>query len=85
MTRFHATSLGLVPFTEAEETEADALEAKALSNLVEFEKLTYQRNRAAEYPSMHEYLDAVVKGDTEQMQKYIADCLAVKAKYPKPE
>jgi len=29
-------------------------------------------------------LDGIVKGDTAQVQKYIADCLAVKAKYPKP-
>lgn len=31
------------------------------------------------------YLDGVVKGDQAQIDKYIADCLAVKAKYPKPE
>lgn len=40
--------------------------------------------RAAEYPPMSEYLDGVVKGDQAQIDKYIADCLAVKAKYPKP-
>lgn len=45
----------------------------------------YQRLRAAEYPPMSDYLDGVVKGDQAQIDKYIADCLAVKAKYPKPE
>jgi hypothetical protein len=40
--------------------------------------------RAEEYPSMSDYLDGVVKGDQAQIDKYIADCLAVKVKYPKP-
>lgn len=40
--------------------------------------------RAAEYPPMSDYLDGIVKGDQAQVDKYIADCLAVKAKYPKP-
>jgi hypothetical protein len=40
--------------------------------------------RASEYPPMSDYVDGVVKGDQEQIDKYIADCLAVKAKYPKP-
>jgi hypothetical protein len=40
--------------------------------------------RASEYPSITDYLDGVVKQDQAQIDKYIADCLAVKAKYPKP-
>ena len=40
-------------------------------------------NRANEYPDFKEYLDGIVKGDNTQVQKYINDCLAVKAKYPK--
>ena len=43
----------------------------------------YVAKRAAEYPPMADYLDGIVKGDQEQIDKYIADCLAVKAKYPK--
>jgi len=43
----------------------------------------YKRKRAAEYPPMTDYLDGVVKGDQAQIDKYIADCQAVKAKYPK--
>ena len=44
---------------------------------------TYAEKRAAEYPSMTDYLDGMVKGDQAQIDKYIADCLAVKTKYPK--
>ena len=43
----------------------------------------YIAKRAVEYPPITEYLDGVVKGDKAQIEKYIADCLAVKAKYPK--
>jgi hypothetical protein len=43
----------------------------------------YIAKRAAEYPNVTEYLDGVVKGDQAQIDKYIADCLAVKAKFPK--
>jgi len=43
----------------------------------------YIAKRAAEYPPMTDYLDAIVKGDTQQQAAYIAACLAVKAKYPK--
>lgn len=39
--------------------------------------------RMNEYPPITDYLDAVVKGDEIQRKKYIDDCLAVKAKYPK--
>lgn len=48
-----------------------------------FIELSYQEKRAFEYPSITDYLDGVVKGDQAQIDKYIADCLAVKAKYPK--
>ena len=44
----------------------------------------YIAKRQKEYPPMTDYLDGVVKGDQAQIAKYIADCLAVKAKYPKP-
>jgi len=45
--------------------------------------ITYAEKRVAEYPPMEDYLDGIVKGDTAQVDKYIADCLAVKDKYPK--
>ena len=45
----------------------------------------YARNRSAEYPPITDYIDGVVKGDQSQIDAYVSACLAVKAKYPKPE
>ena len=50
---------------------------------VKINELNIQVKRAAEYPPITDYIDGVVKGDQVQIDKYIADCLAVKAKYPK--
>ena len=44
---------------------------------------TYVEKRKPNYPPMTDYLDGIVKGDQAQVDKYIADCLAVKEKYPK--
>ena len=60
--------------------QLDAYESQA--NEVERLNLI-KANRAKEYPDFKEYLDGIVKGDDAQIQKYINDCLAVKAKYPK--
>jgi hypothetical protein len=43
----------------------------------------YVAKRQAEYPPFTDYLDGIAKGDQAQINKYIADCQAVKAKYPK--
>jgi len=43
----------------------------------------YIAKRQAEYPNVIDYIDGVVKGDQAQIDKYIADCLAVKSRYPK--
>ena len=43
----------------------------------------YIAKRQAEYPPMTDYLDGIAKGDQVQIAKYISDCQAVKAKYPK--
>lgn len=61
------------------------VEAEVVRLQQEWENSEYQRLRAKEYPDFKEYLDGIVKGDTAQMQAYIDACLAVKAKYPKPE
>jgi len=63
----------------------EEVEAEVARLQKEWEDTEYQRLRAKEYPDVKEYLDGLVKGDTEQMQSYIDACLAVKAKYPKPE
>jgi dihydroorotase len=70
----HLLPAGSVPISD---TEAEALRPKT--------ELTYAQKRAAEYPPMTDYLDGVVKDDQVQIAKYIADCQAVKAKYPKGE
>lgn len=63
----------------------EEVEAEIARLQKEWEDTEYQRIRAKEYPDFKEYLDGIVKGDAEQMQAYIDACLAVKAKYPKPE
>jgi hypothetical protein len=66
----------------------------AQGNLIEYDSASvkawidsnaYKVKRAAEYPSILDYIDGVVKGDQAQIDAYIAACLAVKAKYPKSE
>ena len=49
----------------------------------DYDSKEYQRKRKEEYPPMEDYLDGIVKDDQAQIDKYIADCKAVKAKYPK--
>ena len=69
----HLLPSGSVPITDE---EVEALRPQPA-------ELTYAQKRAAEYPPMTDYLDGVVKGDQTQIDQYIADCQAVKAKYPK--
>ena len=57
--------------------------AKVAELQAEYEANQYQRDRAKEYPDFKEYLDGIVKGNQAQIDKYIADCLAIKTKYPK--
>lgn len=59
------------------------LEQKLIELEAEFSASEIKRQRSLEYPDFRDYLDGVVKGDAQQVEKYIADCLAVKAKYPK--
>ena len=49
----------------------------------EYDSQAYSRARANEYPPYTDYLDGIVKGDQAQIDKYIADCLAIKEKFPK--
>ena len=69
----------LLPSGSVQITDAEAAAIRAANTPV----LTYAQKRAAEYPPMTDYLDGIVKGDQTQIAKYIADCLAIKAKYPK--
>ena len=72
-----------VPLTEAELVLFAQAKAIQDAQNAELAKTQYQRDRAAEYPSINNYIDGVVKGDQAQIQAYIDACLAVKAKYPK--
>ena len=83
MTRFNNIGGKRVPFTPEEETARDAEEKAWADEQVELKKTQYQRDRKPNYPPMQDYLDGIVKGDQSQIDKYIADCLAVKEKYPK--
>ena len=65
--------------------DTDAINAKQIEVNNAYQATQYQRDRALEYPDFKDYLDGIVKGDQAQIDKYIADCQAVKAKYPKPE
>lgn len=69
---------------QTQPTEAE-ITAEITRLQAEYDAQAYARSRAAEYPPITDYLDGVVKGDQEQIDAYIAACLAVKAKYPKPE
>lgn len=51
--------------------------------LDEYLKTRYRELRAAAYPAMAEYMDAMVKGDEVAMVEYKEKCMAVKAMYPK--
>lgn len=51
--------------------------------LGEHAPVSYVYLRAAQYPPITDYLDGVVKGDQAQIDRYIAECLAVKERFPK--
>lgn len=70
----------LLPSGSVQITDEEAAAIRAANAPV----LTYAQKRAAEYPLMADYLDGIVKGDQAQVDAYVAACLAVKAKYPKP-
>lgn len=65
------------------ESEIDALVIMTVNKTFPVLFPTYQSLRQEAYPPFTDYLDGIVKGDQAQVQKYIDDCLAVKAKYPK--
>lgn len=69
--------------TEISKPSKATLDAEVSRLQAEYAAKQYQRSRAAEYPPITDYLDGVVKGDQQQIDAYIAACLAVKAKYPK--
>jgi hypothetical protein len=71
---------GLIQITEAEKDEIHRQQREEA-----FNAMPYTEKRRAEYPPIADYVDGVVKGDQAQIDAYIQACLAVKAKYPKPQ
>ena len=68
---------------EAFDAEGNAVSYDEAAVQAYMDAHAYIAKRQAEYPPITDYLDGVVKGDQAQIDKYIADCQAVKAKYPK--
>jgi hypothetical protein len=77
------TGLDWLDEEQTQPTEQECA-AEAARLQAEYDALEYQRLRAPEYPPITDYLDGIAKGDQEQIDAYVAACLAVKAKYPKP-
>jgi hypothetical protein len=83
--KFWVTPDNVVHWVEGSVQVSDAdIQAELSRMQAEVDAVAYKDQRAAEYPSMADYLDGIVKGDQAQVQAYIDACLAVKAKYPKP-
>ncbi len=60
MTRFHQKDTGeLVPFIEEEEAQWDAMVQKEAAEQAALAATEYQRQRAAEYPPMADYIEAL--------------------------
>jgi len=68
---------------EAFDAEGNAVVYDEAAVQAYIDSQVYIEKRQREYPPITDYLDGVVKGDQAQIDKYIADCNAVKAKYPK--
>ena len=75
----------VIEWLDSEQTQPSKsdIDAEVIRLQAEYDSLEYARKRKAEYPPMADYLDAIVKDDDTQKQKYINDCKAVKEKYPK--
>jgi len=58
-------------------------DADAVAEQEQYDNASYDIKRIREYPPATDYLDGIVKGDQAQIDKYIADCLAVKQRFPK--
>ena len=66
----------------AEISKAD-IKTKMNELQVEYDALDYARKRKEAYPDIYDYMDGIVKNDQTQIDKYIADSQAVKARYKK--
>ena len=74
---------GLVEITKAECDHLGILNYEK-QRQAEIASMDYVRQRITEYPMVSDFLDAWVKNDQAALEEYRRQCLAVKAKYPKP-
>ena len=74
---------GLVEITKAECDRLGILNYEK-QRQAEIASMDYVRQRITEYPMVSDFLDAWVKNDQAALEEYRRQCLAVKAKYPKP-
>jgi hypothetical protein len=70
-------SEGQTPPTES------AIQTELSRQLAEDDAQDYARKRKEAYPDIYDYMDGIVKNDQTQIDKYIADSQAVKARYKK--
>ena len=66
--------------TEEETAQIDTEFARLQT---EYDNQEYARKRKVAYPDIYDYMDGIVKNDQTQIDKYIADSQAVKARYKK--
>jgi hypothetical protein len=78
----HNVTTGEITEVEITQAEMDQMHADEQARIA---AISYTAWRSSEYPPFTDYLDGIVKSDQAQIQAYIDACLAVKAKYPKPE
>jgi hypothetical protein len=73
--------------TEITKAQAEQIGKQNYEKLREAEiaSMDYVRQRVTAYPELGQFVDAWVKGDEAALEEYRQACLAVKAKYPKPE
>lgn len=76
----------VIEWLDTEQTQpTDAeIEAEITRLQAEYDAQQYARNRAAEYPSIGDQLDALWKGG-DDAAAMLEQVMAVKSKYPKPE
>jgi len=77
------TNVAVIRGDEAFDAEGNAVVYNEATVQAYMDANAYIAKRQQEYPPMTDYLDGIAKGDQAQIDKYIADCQAVKAKYPK--
>jgi hypothetical protein len=73
----------LTPFTSFDGYDFTYCQEWGLTVNDEVVHRVWEDIRAKSYPPITDYLDAIVKQNVAQAQKYIDACLAVKDKYPK--